>query len=460
MKKIGLKNVIASGDFSIKEAMKLIDYNGIRVAYIVDEKGKFEGVVSDSEIRKAILKGKDISEAVKIIINPDPVVLKERDLLSSYTTKKIIKKLLDRMPDSQYILVLDKKNKPLKLMPLESAIGAKTHKKKIKKNGKRVLVVGGAGYLGSILARKLLSKGFKVRVLDILMYGIQPIEELLNNSLFEFVEGDIRHITTLVRALDGVDCVVNLAAIVGDPACKGKPEDAIETNFLANKVLAEACKYHQINRFLYASTCSVYGAGEGDRELSEESPINPVSLYARSKIRSEEGILAIVDENFSPAILRMGTLYGYSPRMRFDLVVNTMTKSAVVDKRIHVHNGGIQWRPLLNINDAANAFVQCLGSPLNKIKGEIFNVGSLEQNYQIIQIAEIVKRCIPGSKLVIEQEAVDSRNYFVSFKKIENTLKFKVSRSLKEEILTIKKSIKKGEFKDVDDKKYYNNEMQ
>jgi len=194
--------------------------------------------------------------------------------------------------------------------------------------------------------------------------------------------------------------------------------------------------------------------------LSEESPINPVSLYARSKIRSEEGILAIVDENFSPAILRMGTLYGYSPRMRFDLVVNTMTKSAVVDKRIHVHNGGIQWRPLLNINDAANAFVQCLGSPLNKIKGEIFNVGSLEQNYQIIQIAEIVKRCIPGSKLVIEQEAVDSRNYFVSFKKIENTLKFKVSRSLKEEILTIKKSIKKGEFKDVDDKKYYNNEMQ
>lgn len=329
--------------------------------------------------------------------------------------------------------------------------------KKIKKNnGKYILVVGGAGYLGSVLIKKLLSRGFKVKVLDILMFGKQSIKEYLNNDRFKLIKGDIRNISTLVRALDDVDAVINLAAIVGDPACENRPEVAIETNYLANKNLAEACKYHQINRFIFASTCSVYGTmGENER-LDENSSLNPFSLYARSKIQSEEGILRLEDENFSPIVLRMGTLYGYSPRMRFDLVVNAMTKSAVVNKYISVHGGGKQWRPLLHVEDAADAYIKCLQAPLEKVKGQIFNLGSSKQNYQIINIAETVKKCVPGASLYIDDKNSDLRDYFISFSRIEKALKYKAVCKLEDAIIRIKKAIEDKEINNVDDPKYYN----
>jgi nucleoside-diphosphate-sugar epimerase len=317
-------------------------------------------------------------------------------------------------------------------------------------------VVGGAGYLGVVLCRKLLKEGYKVRVLDLLLFGAEPIQDLLNHKNFEFMEGDMRNISVIVKALWGVDAVVNLAAIVGDPACSTTPEAAIETNYLANKVLTEACKYHQINRFIYASTCSVYGVMEGEKELDENSPLNPVSLYARSKIQSEEGILSLEDENFSPTILRMSTLYGYSPRMRFDLVVNTMTKTAVIQNKIIVHNGGKQWRPLLHVEDAADAYMKCLKAPFEHIKGAVFNVGSNKQNYQIRQIAEAVKRCVPKAKLEIQESNNDARNYLVSFSRIEKLLNYRVSSDLENSIKRIKRAIESKEIENVDDARYYN----
>ncbi len=453
MSKKSIKEALAKENSSIKEVMRLIDHSGLRVAFVVDKHNKLLGAVSDSEIRKAILKGKDVKEPVKGILNPNPIVLMEKDLSNDYLVKKTVRKLLERMPDSRFILVLDEKCRPKKLLPLSESLYGK--KKKLI-NNKSVLVVGGAGYLGSVLARKLLERGFKVKVLDILMFGSESIKELLGKENFSLIEGDMRNISTLTQALIDVDAVVNLAAIVGDPACKVTPEAAIETNYLANKTLAEACKYHQINRFVYASTCSVYGQMDGDNELTEESPLNPVSLYARSKIQSEEGILSLVDDNFSPTILRMSTLYGYSPRMRFDLVVNTMTKTAVIDKRIYVHGGGKQWRPLLNVKDAANAFIKCLEAPINEIRGEVFNVGSSAQNYQIIEIANIVKKCIPYAEIIKEGESTDPRNYFVSFSKIEKKLNYKVERGLEESILEIKNAIEQGIISNVNDSKYYN----
>jgi len=360
------------------------------------------------------------------------------------------------MPDSRFVLVLDEKGKPSKLLPVSSFDEKGAKKKTDKNNGKHVLIVGGAGYLGSVLCRQLLLKGFKVRVLDLLMYGSGPIDELRRDKNFELIEGDMRNISTVVRCLEGIDAVVNLAAIVGDPACSNKPEAAIETNFLANKALAEACKYNQINRFVYASTCSVYGSMEGGKKLTEDSPLNPVSLYARSKIQSEEGILDLEDENFSPVILRMSTLFGFSPRMRFDLVVNTMTKNAAVDKKIIVHGGGTQWRPLLHVDDAAAAYVKCLEAPLGKVKGEVFNVGSEKQNYMIKDIAQEVKAVVPGADIVMEGRTTDPRNYFVSFRKLEKKLGFRTVRSLKESIRRIEKAISDKEVKDVNDPKYYN----
>ena len=453
-----IKDIVASQNSSIKEVMRLIDCSGIRVAYIVDEHKKLIGAVSDSEIRRAILKGKDIKESVKNILNPKPIILKEKDILNSYIVKKTIRKLLNKMPDSRYILILDEKNRPKRIESCSGLLGEhKLQKKDLKAVSKNVLVVGGAGYLGSVLVRKLLAKGFKVRALDLLLFGAKPVEGLLNNDNFELIEGDMRNISILIKALDGVDGVINLAAVVGDPACNDRPETAIETNFLANKVLAEACKYNQINRFIYASTCSVYGAMENEAiELDESSPLNPVSLYARSKIISEEGILSLEDENFAPTILRMATLYGYSPRMRFDLVVNTMTKTAVVDNKICIHGGGKQWRPLLHVADAADVYIKCLEANMSKIKGQIYNVGSNEQNYQIIKIGEIVNQYVPKANMMVVGETHDPRNYFVSFSNIKNNLKFKINNNLKKAIIRIKKAIESREIRNVDDSKYYN----
>ncbi len=457
MNPLNLNQVIVNHKQSIKDVIRNIDHSGLRAAYVVDEKNKLLGVVSDSEIRKVILKGKDVRDSIEGIVNTDPIILNNRDIENLYVIKKTIRKLLNRMPDSRHILIVDEQQRPEKIVLCSELVEPSRKKKKeLFQSSKHVLVLGGAGYLGSVLVRKLLDRGYRVKVLDILMFGVGPIEELLSHPRFQLIEGDMRNISTLVRAISDVDAVVNLAALVGDPACSTKPEIAIETNYLSNKILAEACKYHQINQFLYASTCSVYGAMNGQKELDENSPLSPISLYARSKIQAEEGILELEDENFSPTILRMSTLYGYSPRMRFDLVVNAMSKTAVIDKKISVHGGGLQWRPLLHVDDAAESYIRCLEASRQDIKGEIFNVGSREQNYQIRQVGEIVKKCIPDADLLVEGETTDPRNYFVSFNLIEQKLKFKVAQTIEKSVLRIKKAIEDKEIKDVNDSKYYN----
>ncbi|MBF0385758.1 MAG: NAD-dependent epimerase/dehydratase family protein [Candidatus Omnitrophica bacterium] len=450
------KNVLIKQNASIKEAMRSIDHSGLRAVYVVDNENRLLGVVSDSEIRKSIIKGKDIKSPVKDIVKENPVVLHEKDLNDPVIIRKTVQKLRSRMPDARQILVLNSQGKPRQLAFIYRLLSQKKNKHDTEHSGKNILVVGGAGYLGSVLVRKLLAKGYRVRVLDVLMFGRKPLEELLGNKRFELIEGDMRDISVLVRSLEGIDAVINLAAVVGDPACKSTPERTIETNYLANKALAEACKYNQINRFIYASTCSVYGVMTGDKHLDENSALNPVSLYARSKIQSEEGILSLVDENFSPTILRMGTLYGYSPRMRFDLVVNAMTKTAVLEKKIIVHNGGKQWRPLLEINDAAEAYIECLEAPVSRIKGAIFNVGSDEQNYQIIQMGQAVKRCVPDAELIIQEGSDDARNYLVSFGLIKKHLRYKAMNSLYDAVMRIKQAIIDKEIDKLDDKIYYN----
>lgn len=457
MRRLKLKDVVITSDSTIKSAMSLIDKTGLRLVFIADNNNKLLGIVSDSEIRKSILKGNSVSENVKNILNLNPIVLEEAQLNNPYEVKRVIRNLIQKMPGSSHILVVDNQRRIKKLIAISKLIEEDTIPvKKNHHNGKMILVIGGAGFLGCVLTPKLLELGYKVKILDNLMYGSSHLAQILSHPNCELLEGDIRNISTLVLALSDVDAVINLAAIVGDPACKNDPESAIETNYLANKAVAEACKYFQVNRFIYASTCSVYGQMDGANELNEDSPLNPVSLYAKSKIQSEEGILDLMDENFSPTILRMGTLYGYSPRMRFDLVANTMTKTAATEKKIRVHAGGKQWRPMLGVEDAAEAYIKCLEAPLEKIRGEIFNVGSKDQNYQIIDIARFVKDCIPDSELIVETSGSDPRNYLVSFSKIERVLKFRVKYTLKESIMKIAKTIQSGIIKDVNDRKYYN----
>lgn len=321
---------------------------------------------------------------------------------------------------------------------------------------KKVLVIGGAGYLGSVLTERLLSEGYSVRILDSFIYGKRSVERYSGDKRVEIIDGDIRNIETVNIAIRDSDSVILLAAVVGDPASKARPEQTVETNFLAAQVVASSAKIAGVSKFIYASTCSVYGVGKDI--LDETAPLNPVSLYAKTKISSEESIMGIADGNFKPVIMRMSTLYGYSPRMRFDLVVNTMTMTAFTEGKINVF-GGNQWRPLLSLPDAAEAYFKVL--KLDQAAGRIYNVGSEEQNYVITDVANLVAKGIKKASgkdipVNIEGDSVDARDYRVSFKKIQSELGFSVKHTISSSAAEIWGKLESKEIKDPKQKVYYN----
>jgi nucleoside-diphosphate-sugar epimerase len=327
---------------------------------------------------------------------------------------------------------------------------------------RKVLVIGGAGYLGAVLTQRLLNGGYSVRILDSFIYGKKAVERYTDDRRVEIIEGDIRNIETVNENMPGAECVVLLAAVVGDPASKARPEQTIETNYLASMLVASSAKIAGIKKFIYASTCSVYGAGK--EVLDENAPMNPVSLYARTKISSEEGILSIADSNFEPVIMRMSTLYGFSDRMRFDLVVNTMTMTAFTEGKINVF-GGNQWRPLLGLEDASDAYIKVIESQntttASTVYGRIYNVGSEDQNYTIAQVAVQVAKGIKEVSgmdipVKIEGSSVDARDYRVSFKKIRNELGFEVKQTISGAAKEIWMKLESKEIKDPRQKIYYN----
>ena len=452
MDEASLKSIQIEKDKTIKEAMNTIDKNGMGTILITNNK-KVAGLVTDGDIRRAVMTGVDVNSPIETIMNKEPVLIKNKDLNDPHAVDSVISSIMRKVTNDaeRFIPVIDEEDQVIDLVlskNLRSYLAPKPSSKI-----KRILLAGGAGYLGSILARKLIERNYKVRVLDTLTFGDESIRELLDHQNFELVKGDIRNIETIYKALKDIDSVVHLAAIVGDPACKQEPENTIEINYLATKVLAEACKYNQINRFIFASTASVYGIQEG--LVHEEVTPNPVSLYARSKLKSEEGILSLVDENFSPTIFRMGTLYGLSPRMRFDLVVNVLTMKAVTEKKIKIF-GGQQWRPLVHVTDAAEAYINCLEAPIEQVKGQIFNIGSNEQNYQIYQLGEMVKKEIPEITIEVTPENSDLRNYHQDNSKFNNLLGFKARYTVPDAIVEIRTAIEEGRISNTKDSKYYN----
>jgi nucleoside-diphosphate-sugar epimerase len=284
-----------------------------------------------------------------------------------------------------------------------------------------VLVIGGAGYIGSALLPKLLANGYNVRTLDLLLYGIEPIESVMTHPHLKVIQGDFLQMDEVVRAMRDVDAVIHLGAIVGDPACKLCTGLTIEENLIATRMIAEVACCMNVNRMIFASTCSVYGAS--DEVLDERSSLKPVSLYASSKVASEKVLLSMEDPAFAPIILRFGTVYGLSGRTRFDLVINLLTAKAVIERQITVF-GGDQWRPFVHVDDVALAVLTVLEAPLPLVRGQIFNVGSNEQNYTIRQVAEIIQSIIPEAEIVDVEGGSDPRNYCVNFNKIQKTLGF------------------------------------
>src|SRR5437016_4228431 len=221
----------------------------------------------------------------------------------------------------------------------------------------RVLVLGGAGYLGSVLTPRLLARGYKVRVLDSFLYGESSIEGVKRHPNFEAVKGDIREIQPVVDAMKDCDAVIDLAAIVGDPACEENRQLAVEVNRAATRMLIDIASGYGIRRFLFASSCSVYGAS--DFLMDEHSQVAPISTYAQTKVDSENLLIKARGPNFHPTVLRLGTLFGLSHRPRLDLVINLLAAGATITGKVTVFNG-TQWRPFLHVSDAARAFIVCL----------------------------------------------------------------------------------------------------
>ncbi len=285
--------------------------------------------------------------------------------------------------------------------------------------GRTVLVSGGAGYVGSWLVRKLLDRDYHVRVLDGFLYGGEGLREIADHPRLTIIEGDIRHIGSVARAVKGVDGVIALAALVGDAACDLDPDETEAINYESVRLLADACQRQGVPRFVFASSCSVYGANS-DLVLNEGSWLNPVSLYARTRIQSEEMLLKQA-ESLGVVILRLSTVFGLSPRMRFDLIVNTLTMHAIHHGKMQVF-GGNQWRPNLHVQDAAEAFILGLEAPAEKVEKGVFNVGANGANHTILEIAQMVRRHVPQAALEIKGDVTDPRDYRVSFDKIRSVL--------------------------------------
>lgn len=304
---------------------------------------------------------------------------------------------------------------------------------------RRVLVTGGAGFIGSHLTRLLLDRGYQVRVLDRFDYGRNGLANLRHPRL-EIVQGDICNTRDLYQAMRDVDGVIALAAIVGDPACNLDPEETVNLNYTATKLLVDACNFHGVRRLVFASSCSVYGASNQDL-LTERSRLNPVSLYARTRVLSENIIFDRYDE-VEPVVLRLSTVFGLSPRMRFDLVVNTLTVRAVVDGKISIF-GGDQWRPNVHCRDAARAFMMALEAPARVVAGEIFNVGGESLNHKIGEIGKIVARTVGDVDVAIQDEINDPRDYRVGFEKIRRAFGFVPEMSVEDGVREVAEAVRR-----------------
>ena len=296
-----------------------------------------------------------------------------------------------------------------------------------------ILVTGGAGYIGSVLTRKLVESKYNVKVLDSLIFGQDGISDLVSNESVKLFVDDIRNEKILTDVLKDVDCVIHLAAIVGEPLCNKIPEIAKQINELATKKIVDSCKKAGVQRLIFASTCSNYGSAL--ETVNEDTPLESLSLYSETKVKSELNVLNSQDKNFEPCVLRFATAYGLSPRMRFDLLLQEFIRDALIDKKISIF-GPNHWRPLVHVDDIASACIMAIENSSN-ISGEVYNVGDNEQNYTKKSLAELVQKHVPSSTIEITESKQDLRSYKVSFDKIKNNLNFKISKTVEDGISEI-----------------------
>ncbi len=317
----------------------------------------------------------------------------------------------------------------------------------------KILVIGGGGYIGSSAVKQLLDLNYKVRILDIFLFGEDPISAFKNHPNLEIMRGDFRKVDDLVQAVDNCFALVHLGGIVGDPACSVDEKLTKDINLTATKIIGQIAKAAGVRKFIFASSCSVYGAQ--DSILDENSPTNPLSLYARTKIASERVLDQLKNDHFAPIFLRFGTVYGFSGRTRFDLVANLLTANAFTKKTMTVY-GKDQTRPFVHVNDAAYSIVCALKSKLSNTEKLVFNIGSNTQNCTLFELAEMIQKQITDSKIITEEGNADARNYNVSFDRAEKILGFKTSWTLEDGIKQVIKKFESGEIEDYSQSQYSN----
>ena len=322
---------------------------------------------------------------------------------------------------------------------------------------KKVLVTGGAGYIGSVLVRLLLDEGYKVRVMDNLSFGGEAIVELLNNDNFEFIKGDIRNKDDLKNAMQGIQYVAHLASIVGDPACAIDPELTKDINLNGAKLTYEVANEMGVEKFVFASTCSNYGKMEDSNDyVDETSELKPVSLYAETKVEFEQYLLSQdKNNNAKPTCLRFSTVYGLSPRIRFDLTVNEFTKELTLGRELVVF-GEQFWRPYCHVVDLSRSVLSVFSADAKKVAFNVYNVGDTSENYQKQMIVDEITKQLPDAKIKYVKKDEDPRDYRVSSEKIKNELGFKITKRVPDGIRDFIQIIKDGFINDPDSSKYKN----
>jgi nucleoside-diphosphate-sugar epimerase len=318
-----------------------------------------------------------------------------------------------------------------------------------------ILITGGAGYIGSVLTGRLLEAGHRVRVLDAGLFGGEALLHLYHHDNFEYVPGDVRDAGKITQSLADVESVVHLAAIVGEPACNKYPDLARSTNLDATRHLVDESKRSGIRRFVFSSTCSNYGVRDISQLADENAPLNPVSLYAETKVEAENYVAKAASPEFCSTVLRFATVFGLSPRMRFDLLLNELIRDAVARKWVVLY-GPKAWRPFVHVVDASRAIQLTLETPEKLVSGQTFNVGSNDGNYQKQQLADLILKHVPYADVEIMERKADPRDYRVSFEKIRTVLGFTTTRTVEQGIVEMRDALLSGVIGDPSAHRYDN----
>ena len=318
---------------------------------------------------------------------------------------------------------------------------------------KKILVTGGCGYIGSVLVPMLLGRGYSVRVFDKLYFSEEPLKGV--SDKIELIPGDVRNFAPSI--LNGVDGVIHLGSLSNDPTAAFDPNATRTINFEGTMKLAKACKERGIEKFTFASTCAVYGF-HLDGIADETFPVNPQSDYAQSKLDVDIELQKMADDKFYPVIFRQATVFGFSPRMRWDIVINAFAMHAFKTGKLDVWFGGEAWRPVVHIRDTAEAHIRALEANPDKVRGEIFNL--VYKNYRILELAHRVRKTLAEMGIDVDVDVnyaqVDNRSYRTGGEKISRVLGFTPSVSVEEGVKEIVDVLRSGQYRDFDHPIYYN----